>query len=70
MRRSDCSLSRYLAEGSFAGTGRVNDRLGSIPMSAVPAVRAFQATAWDSASHAATKGVNPRPLDWQGGSTG
>ena len=69
MRRSDCSLSRYLAEGSFAGTGRVNDRLGSIPMSAVPAVRAFQATAWDNASHVA-KGNTPRPLDLPGGSTG
>jgi len=70
VRRSVCSLSRYLAGGSFAGTGRGIDGLRSIPMFAVPAVPAFQATAWDTASHAATKGLNPWPLDWQGGSTG
>jgi len=70
VRRSDCSLSRYPAGGSFAGTDRAIDRLRSIPMFAVPAVSAFQATAWDTASHAATKGVNPGPLDWQGGTTG
>jgi hypothetical protein len=70
VRRSDCLLSRCLAEGSFAGSGRVIDGLRSIPMFVVPAVPAFQATAWDYASHTATKGINPRPLDWQGGSTG
>ena len=69
VRRSSISLNRYPIGGFIAGSRR-RMTAATTPMFAVPAALATQATAWDTASHVAKKGNDPRPLELPGGSTG